>query len=166
MDFAIGWVDATMLGVLAFSLLIGVWRGFVFEVLAIGGWFVAFFTAQWAWPDLAPHLPVGSSGSLLNHAAAFALAFFLALIVWSLLSRMVRRVVRATPLAPVDRLFGAGFGLLRGLVVLLVLAAVVAYTPLAASADWRASAGAGWLNAVLQGVKPWLPPSAANLLRA
>ena len=166
MDFDIGWVDWTMLGVLLLSFVVGAWRGLVFEVLAIGGWFVAFLVAQWASPWLVTHLPFGSAGSLLKQAAAFALAFFIALIVWSVLSRIVRRLVRATPLAPVDRVLGATFGLLRGLVVLLVVGAVVAYTPAAQSSDWRASNGAGWLQTALHALKTWLPPVAANLLRA
>jgi membrane protein required for colicin V production len=166
MDFGIGWVDWAMLAVMVLSFAVGAWRGLVFEVLAVLGWFVAFFVAQWAGPWLAPHLPVGGAGSLLNRAAAFASAFVIALIVWSLLSRLVRGLVRATPLAPVDRFFGALFGFVRGAVVLLVVAAVIAYTPAARSVEWRASTGAVWLNSALHGLKAWLPPAAANLLRA
>src|SRR5436305_12056059 len=145
MDLAIGWVDWAMLAVLVVSFIVGAWRGLVFEVLAILGWFVAFFVAQWSWPWLAAHLPVGTPGSLLNHAVSFACAFLAALILWGVRSRIVRRLVRATPLAPADRLLGAAFGLLRGVLVLLVVAAVIGYTPAARSADWRASSGAVWL---------------------
>jgi membrane protein required for colicin V production len=166
MELGIGWVDWAMLAVLVVSFAIGAWRGLVFELLAILGWFVAFVVAQWAWPWLAVHLPIGTPGSLLNHVVSFACAFLAALILWGVLSRIVRRLVRATPLAPVDRVLGAAFGVLRGVVVLLVIAAVVAYTPAERSADWRASSGAVWLNAALHGLKAWLPSAASNLLRA
>jgi membrane protein required for colicin V production len=165
MDLGIGWVDWAILAVLVVSCAVGAWRGLVFELLALLGWFVAFIAAQSAWPWLADHLPIGTPGSLLNHAVSFACVFLVALILWSVLSRIVRRLVRATPLAPVDRVLGAAFGFLRGWVVLLVVAAVVAYTPAERSADWRASYGAVWLNAALQGLKAWLPSAASNLLR-
>lgn len=161
----IGWVDWGMLAVLVLSLVVGAVRGLVFEVLAIAGWFVAYFAAQWAAPLLAPHLPIGTPGSLLNVGAAFASAFVAALIVWGLLSRLVRSLIRATPLSAIDRLLGAAFGLLRGGLVLLAIAVLVAYTPAVKSALWQASIGAIWLNSALRDLKPLLPTEVANLLR-
>ena len=166
METGIGWVDWGMLVVLAVSVVVGALRGLVFELLAIAGWFVAYFAALWAAPLLAPHLPIGTPGSLLNRGAAFASAFIAALIVWGLLSRLVRSLIRATPLSGADRLMGGAFGLLRGALVLLAVAVLVAYTPAAKSEAWQASIGAGWLNAALREVKPLLPVDVANLLRA
>lgn len=164
MDLDIGWVDWSLLAVLVLSVLVGLLRGLVFEVLSLVGWVVAWFTAEWAAPQLAPHLPIGTPGSLLNHGAAFASAFIATLIVWSLLSRLVRSLIHATPLSPVDRLLGGGFGLLRGAIALLAVAALVGFTPAAKSAPWQASIGAGWLNAALGELKPLLPPDVAHFL--
>ena len=164
MDFDIGWVDACLLGVFALSALVGLLRGFVFEVLSLAGWLVAYFVALWAMPLLAPHLPIGAPDSALNQGAAFASAFVLTLIIWSLLSRVIRSLVHATPLRPIDRLFGAAFGLLRGGLVLLVVAALVGFTPAARSAPWQASAGARWLGAALDEIKRTLPPGLARFL--
>jgi hypothetical protein len=63
---------------------------FVFECLSLIGWVVAWFAAQWGAPELAPHLPVGSKGSALNLASALALCFVAALVVWTLLARLIR----------------------------------------------------------------------------
>ena len=117
-------VDIAMIGVLVLSLLVGLWRGFTFELLSLAGWFVAWFAAVWLGPLAAPHLPVGDPGSALNRGAAFASAFVVVLVLWSLLARGVSALIGATPLRPLDRLLGAAFGLLRGLVVLLAAAAV------------------------------------------
>ena len=70
---ALGWVDMTMLVVLAVSMVVGLVRGFVFECLSLAGWLVAWFAAQWAAPQLAPHVPVGVPGSGLNLGVAFVL---------------------------------------------------------------------------------------------
>ena len=157
------WVDIGLLAFLALSVLVGLMRGFVFELLSLAGWFAAYFAAlQWtAWA--LPHIPVGQPGSALKHGIAFACVFVVALIAWSLAARLVRSLIHATPLSPVDRIFGAGFGLLRGMVALLVLAAVVGITPLARSTAWQQSHGAVWLNALLQGLRPWFSNEVSQL---
>lgn len=161
---SIGWVDWVLLAVLAVSVVIGLVRGFVFECLSLAGWVVAWFGAQWGAPWLAAQLPLGAPGSALNHGAAFLLAFVAALVVWALLARLVRMLIHATPLSIPDRLLGAGFGALRGGVLLLALCTVVLLTPAAQSAAWRGSHGGPWLAQGLQWLKPLLPASAARLL--
>ena len=151
------WVDVAMAAVLAVSVFTGLVRGLVFEVLSLAGWLAAYVAAQWATPLLAPRLPVGVSGSAISDAAAFVLAFVAVLVLWAVLTRLVRWLVRASPLNALDRLFGGTFGLLRGGFVLLVVATVVGLLPLRQSAAWRQSHGAVWLNVVLHGLKPLLP---------
>lgn len=160
----IGWIDAALLAVLAVSIVVGLWRGFVFEVLSLAGWIVAWFAAQWLAADAAPWLPIGSPGSAPNHAAAFVVVFFAILLAWSLGARLVRALLHATPLSLADRALGAGFGFLRGAVLLLALAVVVALTPAAQSPGWQRSTGATWLNHTLHGLKPVLPPRVAAWL--
>ena len=162
----LGWVDWAFLAVLGFSVLIGLVRGFVFECLSLAGWLVAWFGAQWAAPQWAPHLPVGSPGSALNLAAALTLCFVALLVVWSLLARLVRLMVHATPLSLPDRLLGGGFGALRAGVLLMAVAGVVSLTPAAQSQDWRGSQGARWLELTLQAVKPLIPESALRRIPA
>lgn len=162
----LGWIDWALLAGLALSMIIGLWRGFVLEVLALAGWVAAYFGAQWLAPTWAPHVPIGESGSNLNTAAAFALAFIAVLIVWGLASRLLRMLVNATPLRGADRVLGAAFGLLRGVLLLLALATVVALTPAAASPAWKGSQGAQWLSVALHGLKPLLPPEVVRYLPA
>lgn len=162
----LSWVDWALLAVLALSVVIGLVRGFVFECLSLAGWVVAWFAAQWGAPLLAPHLPVGAPGSALNLGAAFALAFIGALVVWGLLAKLIRMLIHATPLSVPDRLLGAGFGILRGLVLLLAVATVVGLTPAAQSKAWREARGARWLQQTLHAMKPLLPEAAARHLPA
>jgi membrane protein required for colicin V production len=159
-------VDWALLGVVVISVLIGLFRGFVFECLSLAGWVVAWFAAQWASPLAAPYLPIGGAGSAMNLAAAFALCFLAALVLWSLLARLIRLLIRATPLSIPDRLLGAGFGALRAAVLLLAVATVVQLTPAAQSQAWRQSKGGSWLSSALLALKPLLPTSAARLLPA
>jgi membrane protein required for colicin V production len=160
----IGWVDLMFLGIVLLSVIVGLVRGLVFEVLSLLGWLAAYVAAQSLSPMLAPHLPIGRAGSALNHAAAFACTFIAALIVWSLVARLLRMLIRATPLSPVDRVLGATFGLARALVVMLAITTVVALTAMAKSPAWRESHGAVWLNDALHGIRPVLPPQIAEHL--
>jgi len=163
---ALGWIDWTFAGVLALSMVIGFWRGLTFEVLSLLGWVAAYIAAQAFAATVAPMLPVGNPGSALNQGAAFALVFILALVVCALASRLLRHVIHATPLQAIDRVLGAGFGLLRGLVLLLAVATVLALTPAVRSPAWQGSQGAAWLGALLQALKPLLPDSLAQHLPA
>ncbi len=162
---ALGWVDWALLAVLLLSIVLGLWRGLVFELLSLLGWIAAYIAAQAATPMLAPMLPIGVPGGGLNQAVAFALAFIAALLIWALASRLLRALVHATPLQVVDRVLGGGFGALRGAVLLLAVATVVSLTPAGRSAAWQHSHGAVWLSAALQGLKPVLPEALAQQLR-
>lgn len=153
-----GWVDAALGFVLLASIVLGLVRGFVFELLSLAGWVAAWFGAQWFAPGLAAVLPVGEPGSALRHGAAFALAFVGCLLVWAIGARLVRLIIRATPLSLPDRVLGSAFGFVRGLVIGLAVATLVAFTPLSRSDAWQQSRAAAWLGAALVGLAPLLPP--------
>lgn len=163
--FSLGWVDLAMLGILAISAVVGLVRGLTFELLSLAGWFVAYFAARWLQPWAASHLPIGAAGTLLNQGVAFASAFIVVLMVWSLLARAVAMLIGVTPLRPLDRLLGAVFGVVRGVVVLLVFATLVTYMPSARTKAWEDSVGAKTLEAVLQSLLSLLPGTSAPLPR-
>lgn len=161
----LGWIDLVMLGVLLASMAVGIWRGAVYEVLSLVGWVVAWVAAQ-AWGgDIALRLPVGSPGSPLQHGAGFVVTFVAALLLWRLVTWLVQQLMHASPLAPVDRALGAGFGLLRGGVIVLLAVLLLSLTPLAKGTAWRASVGVQWSRAMLAVLTPLLPPAWAAALR-
>lgn len=157
-------LDIGMLVILGLSVLVGAWRGLVYELMSLVGWVVAYFAAMSFAVTVGPYLPIGEPGSSLNQAAAMALTFMAALIVWGLLARLVRMAIAATPLTLPDRVLGAGFGLVRGLVLLVAMATVIALTPASKSPWWQASRGAQWLGVVIEGLRPALPESIARWL--
>ncbi len=158
------WVDVLLCVAFALSVMVGLIRGFVFEVMSMAGWLVAYFAANWFSAMAASYVPVGQPGSSTNHAVSFAVTFIVALLLWSLLSRLIRLLIRATPLSLVDRLLGAIFGGVRGALVLLAIATVVALTPAAKSAGWQASVLAPWLIQALSELKPVLPEQLSKKL--
>jgi membrane protein required for colicin V production len=157
-------VDWILLGVLVFSMLLGAWRGLVYEVLSVLGWGVSFFVAQWFAPDLATRLPVQSASDPIRYAAAFVLIFIATVFAAGLLAFIVKKLVAAIGLAPVDRVLGAAFGVLRGMILLLAATVVIDMTALKTSSWWQESKGAPVLAATLKALKPVLPEKFAKYL--
>lgn len=160
----LGWLDLAMLAVLLGSILVGIFRGLVFEVLSLIGWLAAFVVAQRFAVPVAAHLPVGEAGGAANAAAGFLLVFFGVLIAWSLGAKLVRLLVQATPLSGLDRLLGGAFGVLRGVLLLLVATTFALLTPAHDTRAWHDSHGAQWLQALLVEVRPLLPDDLARHL--
>ena len=150
-------LDWVFLGILMASLLLGAWRGLVFEVLSLAAWAIAFVMAQWFAPDVAAKLPMSGAGEAVRYAAGFVLTFVLAIFAGGLLAALVKKLMSAVGLAPVDRVLGAAFGLVRGVIILLAATVVVAMTPLKSSGWWQESIGAAISSAALKGLKPVLP---------
>lgn len=150
-------LDWILLALVLLSLLVGAWRGLVFELLSVLGWIAAFFVAQWSAPMVAVRLPADALAEPVRYAAAFVVCFVVAAFSAGLLASLLRKLVSAVGLRPVDRLLGAAFGLVRGLVLLLALTVVVEMTQLKVAPWWQGSVAAPWLSLTLVGLKPVLP---------
>ena len=150
-------LDWVFVAVLLASMLIGAWRGLVFEVLSVMGWVVSFFVAQWFAADVAQWLPMGESAASLRYAAGFVVVFVGSVFACGFLAWLGKKLVEAIGLRPADRTLGAVFGVLRGLVLLLAVAVVAGLTPLHEALWWQESKGAPVLSEVLRGLKPALP---------
>jgi membrane protein required for colicin V production len=150
-------VDWALLGILGLSFLIGAWRGLVYEVLSVFVWLAAFVLAQWFAPEVAARLPLDGTAQSLRYAAGFVLVFVGTAFVAGLIARLIKKLVSAVGLRPVDRTLGAIFGLLRGAILLLAIAVVMNMTALKSQADWQSSQGAAMLTALLTKLKPLLP---------
>ena len=150
-------LDWIFVAVLLGSMLLGAWRGLVYEVLSLLGWIVAFAVARtWA-QEVAVWLPLDGWDMQLRYAAAFVLLIVGAMFAWGVLSWLAKQLIEAVGLRPVDRTLGALFGVLRGGLLLLVLALVIQYTPLHQAQWWQESALAPWLTQGLALVLPALP---------
>jgi membrane protein required for colicin V production len=150
-------LDWILLGVVLASLLLGVWRGLVYEVLSLLNWIASFVLAQWWAAALAVRLPMGNASEPVRYAAAFVLIFVGSLFALGLVAALVKKLIEVVGLRPVDRILGALFGALRGAVLLLAVAVVVGMTPAKSAPWWRQSVGAQALMATLKALKPVLP---------
>jgi membrane protein required for colicin V production len=150
-------LDWILLAVLLLSMALGAWRGLVYEVLSVLGWFAAFIVAQLNASTVGDMLPMSGATQALRYAAGFVLTFIASAFSAGLLAWGAKKMIETVGLRPVDRTLGAFFGLLRGAVILLAATTAVLMTPLKEGEWWKQSVGANILSATLKAVKPILP---------
>lgn len=151
---AFDWVVVTLL---VGSMLLGLWRGLVYEVLSLLGWIAAFVLAPWFASDVGAVLPMGESAQALRSAAGFVLVFVGVLFAAGFVAWVVKKLAEAVGLRPIDRVLGALFGVARGAVLVLALAVVVHLADFAGAAWWKESVSSGVATEVLRGLRPLVP---------
>ena len=150
-------VDWILLAVLGLSFLLGIWRGIVQEVLSLVGWVAAFYVSQMYAPMAAAWLPMEGSSQMLRYAAGFVVVFVAVLVGTVLVSALIKKLISAVGLGPLDRLLGSLFGLMRGVVILLAVTVFVGMTPMRDTEAWKQAQGTQWLQQFLHVLKPVLP---------
>jgi membrane protein required for colicin V production len=150
-------VDLFFVGVMLLSVLVGAWRGLVYEMLSVLSWVAAFMLAQWFALDAAAWLPMQGAKEPIRFAAGFLVVMVVALFAGALVALLIKKLVSAIGLRPVDRLLGAFFGAARALVLLLAITWVVGLTPWQHSETWQQGSGPQWGKAVLKGLQPMMP---------
>jgi membrane protein required for colicin V production len=162
---AVSLTDWVLLGVLLASMLLGFWRGLVYEVLSLVGWVAAFVVAQWLAPEVVVWLPmIQGAPESVQYAVAFVVVFVVTVFVAGFLSWLIKKLVETVGLRPVDRTLGGVFGLARGVVLLLALTVVLQLTGVARDAWWSSAQGPAWLQVILTGLKPLLPQNFVDFL--
>jgi membrane protein required for colicin V production len=135
-------LDVIVLLLVGGGLVFGYIRGFVTEILSLLAWAVAILAVKFLYAPVSIALegPVGTSGGAA--VLAFVLIFLLFFFAVKFAARRLGGATRSSFIGPVDRVLGAGFGALKGLVgatVLYLLANLVydtAFGSISARPEW------------------------------
>lgn len=159
------WLDYAALALLAASILWGVWRGLVREVISVAAWVLAFLAANLFAGPLGEQLPKALPTPEIRVLVAFIAVFVAALAVCTLFGLLLSRLAKVAGLGGLDRALGGVFGLARALVILLAFALLAGLTALPRQPVWRNSVCGELLAQAALALRPWLPRTFAGRLR-
>lgn len=159
------WVDAIILGILALSILIGLLRGLIAELLSLVIWVAAFVVAALFGPTVARLFDHAISLSAARISLGYAICFIGVLLIGAIIRFAARRLIWSTGLTGLDRLLGLLFGFVRGVLLVTLAVFLMGLTSLTRESWWQQSA----LLPQFQTTAAWLgqniPASVAEHLR-
>lgn len=153
-------LDFAVIAILLVSWLIGLWRGLFYEVLSLLGWPVAFVLSRLSADSIASLLTMMQES--IRSTVAYALVFIVALIVWGIAARLVAKLLKSVGSVWTDRMMGGLFGIIRGGLIVVVLAWLAGLTQLPEQPFWRGAATSKTLEDLSLLTKAWLPHDLAQ----
>ena len=151
--------------ILGCSVLVGVLRGLVREVVSLLSWIAALLIAS-AWCDpLAALLPEVIPGNTVRLVVAFIALFIGVKLLAMLLGMTLEALLVASGMVVVDRGLGSLFGLARGAVIVLAAVLVCGTTALPQQAFWKNAMLSPLAEAAARSALPWLPGEMSRHVR-
>lgn len=159
------WFDYAVIALLALSAVLGIWRGLVREVFALGGWIAAFVVAMLFAGEAGELLPAGSATPFVRAAFAGVVIFLVVLIGCGVAGMLLAKVMRLAGLGLADRTLGGVFGFARGALISLLLVLAAGLTAIPREPFWREATFSGPLETAVVAMKPYLPAPLAARVR-
>ncbi|MFA7321240.1 MAG: CvpA family protein [Dokdonella sp.] len=165
------WFDYAIIVALALSVLVGLWRGFIGEVMALVCWVLAFWVAWMFGPVLAEQFSASISVPSVRVMLGYAVCFVAVLIAGAIVSYLLRKLVSGSGLSGTDRLLGMVFGLVRGFALVVLVIVLMKFTPVIRDDWWQQSRmlptferSASWMTTLLpEAVAKYLEPATAGI---
>ena len=110
-------LDILLVALVAWGCISGFMRGFVQEVLSLGAWLVALFALRLLHEPLTLWLSELTGGETTGSLLAFILIMGAIGGGGKLVARRIGSSMRSSAIGPVDRVLGAGFGLLKAVLI-------------------------------------------------
>lgn len=118
---AFNWVDYVIAGILFFSALLSLARGFIHEAFALLVWVVGVILAFAFAPQVSDLVHNATGWGHWSYFIAFIGIFIVVWIVGVVITACLRIVLSHVGLGPLDRLVGLVFGVARGALLVTVL---------------------------------------------
>jgi len=148
--------DLGVAAILVISIAISLLRGLSREMVSLAVWVGGFILATYFGSYVAGLLPERLQ-PLWSALIGFLIIFAVVLLVGWIVSMALSSAVRASGLAPADRALGLLFGVVRGLLVVLVIVLLAGLTPLPRERFWRDAFLSGPFETAALALRPHLP---------
>ena len=153
--------DLVIVGLIALSILIGIIRGFIKELISLITWVVAITLAAMFTSSLATFMTF-THHEMVRMITAFLLIFVGTIFMGALVNFAIGSIVRKTPFSVPDRILGSLFGFLRGLVFITLLVLLGGLTSFPETTWWKHSPAIKQFQVAALWVKEQLPAEHAE----
>ena len=160
------WLDIVFLIMIAASMLISLFRGFIKEIISLMTWAVAVWIGFVYSPKLAEAFRHYIENPTLRLVLAFVLLFIVVLIIGALVNILLSRLVKTVGLSTVDRMIGIIFGFIRGVILVAVVVLIGGLTNVAKEPFWVQSYTMPYFQKIANGIKTLLPAQVKRALSA
>lgn len=150
--------DFVLLAILAISIVLGLLRGLLKEVLSLVAYASAFLAAIWWGPTVSEWCAQWITQPFVSMALAYLGVFIAVLLSIGFINMTLSALLSKTGLTPADHGLGAMFGLIRGVLFVLVLVILAGYTPLPEEPWWKNAMFSKQVVGAVQQIKLRLPP--------
>lgn len=117
------WLDYVLIALLGFCMMRSFMRGITREIIGMAAAIAAVVLGMWFYTTIGAAIRPWFSSDRTSNFLGFLIIVAATIVVGALASALVRRFVKAVGLSFMDRLLGAGFGLLRGAIIAITLLA-------------------------------------------
>ena len=155
-------LDWLVVAVIGASILLGLFRGFMREMISLAGWIAGLWLAFRFAAPIGASLPLAQEWPLAKTAAIALLIVVGCVFAAAFAGWMVRELVKAAKLSAADRTLGGLFGLARGLLIIGLAVFLVRDTALYREPMWRESLVLPQIEAALAFALRRLPDAAAR----
>lgn len=122
------WIDIAIIVVIGLSVLTGLFRGFVKELVALCVWVAAIWLAFNYAHQLDPWLESYISNPSARSASAFIIILFASLLAGGIINALLSFILKRSGLSGTDRTLGMVFGFVRGAFIVALLMIAVKMT--------------------------------------
>ena len=154
---ALDWVVVAVIGA---SILLGLLRGFMREMISLAGWIAGIWLAFRFAVAISASVPLAQEWPLTKTAVIALLIVVGCVFIAALAGWLVRELVKAAKLSAADRTLGGLFGLARGLLIIGLAVFLVRDTALYREPMWRESLVLPRIEAALAFALRQLPDAA------
>ncbi len=132
-------LDYAILGVVLFSVVISIFRGFIREVCSLTVWIVSFFLSFYFYKNLSKILESVIHSNSARSILSFLIIFISVFVLGTFINYLLCRLLDKAGLRGLDRVLGIVFGAARGVLVIAVLLMLARFTPIVQQPYWRHS---------------------------
>ena len=113
--------DASIIGILIFCLINGIYRGLIKEGASLLGVILGFFAASHYYAEISKLILIYKSLEIYARITGFLIVFLGIVIITNALIVMIRYLLGIDFMRGVDRSFGGGIGIIKGFIVCCIL---------------------------------------------